>query len=280
MAGSSLSGWGDRYILGAYFAPAIVGFYSVASLLYTQLYGMFLEMAEVLFPAVSHLEGQGDFAGARRISLLAGWSITNAFGIGAAVLAIVGGDFLHLWISAEAAREASTPLRNLCVAGIVGMAAIAPFYYLLGIGRTRWDAAASTILGTTVVVVGLALIPRYGLAAVGYGLLAGLLARWGILALIWREHFSDDVSLGQFAANVWVPAVSAVCIAVVGSRLHELARHAVSWRWLAVEAVLVTFAVAAVQLGLGELVPGGAQRRRDVVSSLRPVMVRLVGRGR
>jgi O-antigen/teichoic acid export membrane protein len=280
MAGSFLSGWGDRYILGAYFAPAILGFYALASILYTQLYGMFLEMAEVLFPAVSHLEGRGDLVQARRLSLLVGWSITNAFGIGAAVLAIVGRDFIHLWISSEAASQAGTPLRNLCVAGIVGMAAIAPFYYLLGIGKTRWDAAASTVLGVTVVGVGLALIPRYGLVAVGYGLLAGLLARWGVLALIWREHFSVDVPLGRFAMYVWAPAISAVCIALVGSRIHELTPHAATWKRLVVETLLVAMGATVVQLGMNELLPGGAQRRREVVSSLKPVVVRLVGLGK
>jgi O-antigen/teichoic acid export membrane protein len=277
VGGTLLGGWADRYILGALFLPAVVGIYATAYLLYGQLYSAFLEMGEVLFPAVSHLEGQGDLPGARRLALLAGWTLTTGFGIGAAALAAVGGDFLHLWISPEAASAATLTLRLLCAGGIVGMAAIAPFYYLLGIGRTQWDAASATIVGLTIAGVDLVAVPRLGLPGAGIGLLAGVSLRWVIVALVWRSHFRPDFGLGAFAAHVFAPplvslgALAALCAA------HDLLGRAPGWGWLAAEAAAAGLLAAAVQLAGGELLPGGAQRRRDVFHSFAPLLRRAMG---
>jgi O-antigen/teichoic acid export membrane protein len=278
--GGILSGWSDRYILGAFFVPAAVGFYAVVHSLYTHLYGAFIEMGEVLFPAVSHREGQGDLAGARRLALLVGWTVSTCFGPCAVVLATVGGDFLHLWISPEAAREATATLRILCAAGIVGIAAIAPFYYLLGIGRTRWHAISATLVGLTTVGVSLVLVPSRGLPGVGYGLLAGVCVRWILMALIWRHHFSSEFRLSAFAAHVWAPPIVSVATLVVLTRAHDVLGVARGWSWLAIEIVAALAIAAIVQLAAGELVPGGSRRRRDVVSSFRPLIAGLFGGGK
>jgi O-antigen/teichoic acid export membrane protein len=277
LGGAFLSGWGDRYILGAFFAPAIVGFYAIISTLYTQLYVMFLEMGEVLFPAVSHLEGRQDLAGARRLTLLVGWTLTTGFGVGASVLATIGGDFLHLWISPEAARIATTTLRLLCIGGIIGMPAIAIFYFLLGLGKTRWDAASAITVGATVIGVDLLLVPRIGMEGLGYGLIAGVLVRWAFLVLIWRAHFAREVRFGPFAAQVFAPALVSVAILLALSALHDRLGRPPSWPWLLLEGALALVVAAGLQLGAGELLPGGRQRLRDVVSSFRPLLDRVLG---
>jgi O-antigen/teichoic acid export membrane protein len=272
--GSLLSGFGDRYVLGAFFAPAVVGFYALAHLLQAQLYGTFLEMGEVLFPAVSHLEGRGDLPAARRLSMLVGWTLTTCFGIVAAVLAVVGGDFLHLWVSPDAARAATATLRIFCVAAILGMAAIAPFFYVLGIGLTRWDAASGILVGGTVVGIGLVLIPRYGLPGVGWGLVVAALLRWTFVLAIWRRHFAVQLGLGAFAAHVLLPPLVSVAALAALTSVHDRLSMAPSWPWLVVETAIALAVVAAIQLLAGEIVPGGPQRRRDVVASIRPILTR------
>jgi O-antigen/teichoic acid export membrane protein len=275
--GGILSGWSDRYTLGAFLVPAAVGFYAVVHSLYTHLYGAFLEMGEVLFPAVSHREGQGDLAGARRLALLVGWTVSTCFGPCAVVLATVGGDFLHLWISPEAAREATVTLRILCAAGVIGIAAIAPFYFLLGIGKTRWHAVSSILVGLTTAGVSLALVPTTGLPGVGYGLLAGVCVRWVLIALIWRHHFSSEFQLSAFAAHVWAPPLVSMGSLVLLTRIHDGIGMAPRWWWLAVESAVALTIAALVQIAAGELVPGGSKRRRDVVSSFRPLIAGLLG---
>lgn len=279
--GAMLSAWSDRYVLGALSPPKVVGQYAVAQSVYGQLYGTFGELGEVLFPAVSLRQGQGDLAGARRLTMLAGWTLTIAFGACAAVVAAVGGDFLHLWISPEVAREATGTLRLLCVAGIAGVAAIAPFHYVLGAGEPRWNAVSAPLLGVTVLAVSLVLVPRMGLPGVGYGLLCGTLLRWGLVALIWRAHFSGDVPLRRFAVQVWAPALSGMAVLAVLVRVHDALGRSPSWPWLLVECAGGIAVATTAQLLAAEIFPGGAARRRDVVASFRPVVTAwLPGRGR
>jgi O-antigen/teichoic acid export membrane protein len=272
IGGGMLSGWGDRYVLGAFFAPTVVGFYSVVHLLYSQLYVVFLEMGEVLFPVVSHLEGEGDLHSARRLTLLVAWTLSTGFGVAACVLAVVGGDFVHLWISPEAARASTATLRLLCVAGILGMPAIALFYYLLGIGKTKWDAASALTVGITVVGVDLVLVPRIGMVGLGYGLIAGVLVRWVFLVGIWRVHFSSQFRFRDFGVQVYIPAVISAALLLGLARIHGWLNRPVTWPWLLCEAIgCLTIAVAG-HLAVGELLPDGRQRLRDVVVSFRPVV--------
>ncbi|WP_041450424.1 lipopolysaccharide biosynthesis protein [Anaeromyxobacter dehalogenans] len=271
--GGMLAGWADRYVLGILSSPAVVGAYAVAHAVYIQLYGTFGELGEVLFPAVSHREGQADLVSARRLTLLAGWTLTSVFGACAAVVAAVGGDFLHLWISPDVARAATGTLRVLCAAGVVGIAAVAPFQYVLGVGEPRWNAVCAPLLGLTVLTMSLVLVPRLGLPGVGYGLLAGMILRWGFVALIWRAHFSAEASLPKFAVQVWAPAAAALLVMsglVLG---HDAIGRDPTWPWLVAEGAGATVVAAAAQLAMGELLPGGPARRRDVIASFRPVLL-------
>ena len=277
-AGVLLSGWGDRYVLGVYHAPIIVGFYAVGSLLAGQLQAAFAEAGEVLFPAVSRFQGRGELAQARRLSLLAGWTLSSAFGVCAAVLAIVGGDFISLWVSPEAAQAVLPALRLLCAAGIIGMVAVAPANYLLGIGRVRWDAISSVGSGLVVVGTGLLLVPRLGLIGVGYGLCLAALLRWLLVFLVWRVDFRTEHRGTSYAAHLVAPALVALGLLAAGCAVRDSMQLAPSWPLLLVEAVLATALLGAIQLGAGELLSGGAQRRRDVVASFKPVVLRVLGR--
>jgi O-antigen/teichoic acid export membrane protein len=277
VAGGLLGGWSDRYILGAFLGPVTVGFYVVANILQTQLYALFLEAGEVLFPAVSHLEGRGELTAARRLALLVGWTLTSTYGAAAAVLAIIGGDFIHLWVSAEAAQAVTPTLRILCVSSILALTAVAPLYYTLGIGRTRWGAASGVLIGVTVVIVGLVLIPRFGLLGVGFGLLAGTFMRCFIVLLVWRVHFRHEVGVGPFAAQTWAPAAVAIATIAALSSVHDALRITPGWPAMIGEAIVFLLLAAGIQLAVAASLPGGRQRLRDVVGSFRPILASLRG---
>ncbi len=276
--GTLLGGWSDQYLLAMYFAPAIVGFYAIAQMLQTQVYVAFTDLGEVLFPAVSHRQGQGDLAGARRLALLAGWALTSGFGAAAAVLGTVGGDFLALWISREAADRATVVLRLLCAGGAIGIGAVAPLYYLLGTGRPRPYATATLLTGGAIAATSMALVPRYGLAGAGVGLVVGVLVRSAFLAVVWRSGSGGGASVREIASHLWVPSAVSVASLVALSALHDLIGEARSWPALVLETLAVAIAAGGAQLAVAEAVPGGAQRRRDVVDSFRSVAARLLGR--
>lgn len=277
MIGVMVSGWSDRYLLGVWFAPAVIGFFAAVQVLYTQLFGAFAEMGEVLFPAVSHRKGTGDLPNARRLTLLAGWVLTNGFGVCAVVLAVVGGDFLHLWISPDAARAATTTLRLLCIAGIAGMTALAPFNFMLGIGEIRWNATSAVLVGLSVLGIGLWLVPRFGLLGVGYGLLTGMVARWGFVAVIWRRQFASEYRLAQFAAHVWVPSLMSLLLLWVLTWIHDGLGYAVTWPWFCLETAAVSAIATLFQWASSEVIPGGPERRSQVVASFKAALVGIQG---
>jgi hypothetical protein len=157
------------------------------------------------------------------------------------------------------------------------MPAIAIFYFLLGLGKTRWDAASAMTVGATVVGVDLVLVPRIGMVGLGYGLIAGVVVRWCFLVLIWRAHFSREVRFGQFAVQVFAPALVSVAILLAMTGLHDHVGRAPSWPWLLMEGGISLMVATGLQLGAGQLLPGGRQRLREVVSSFRPLLANILG---
>jgi hypothetical protein len=157
------------------------------------------------------------------------------------------------------------------------MPAIAIFYFLLGIGKTRWDAASAMTVGATVVGVDLLLVPRIGMPGLGWGLIAGVLVRWGFLVLIWRAHFEQEVRFGSFSLQVFAPAAVGVATLVALTGIHDRLGWQVGWGKFLGMLLVYAGVAAAIQIGVAELLPGGSQRRRDVVSSFRPIVEKALG---
>ena len=162
----------------------------------------------------------------------------------------------------------------LCLTIPIGLSAIAPFYYLQGVGKTQWDAASSVLTGAIVGGVGLVLIPRLGLVGVGYGLLAAVLVRWVVMALVWSAHFRGDVGLGTFAVHLWAPPVVSTLTLGALVRLHDALQPPRRWPWFAVGLLVATGLSALLHAVALELMPGGPARRRDVVASVRAALRR------
>jgi O-antigen/teichoic acid export membrane protein len=280
MAGGIVAGWSDRYILGALLGPTMVGFYAVALTLEGQLYATFHDLGEVLFPAVSHREGTGDLRDARRLVLLGGWALSSAFGAFAAVLAAVGGDFLCLWISGEAARHSGFALRVLCVGGIIGIAITGPYYYMLGTARTRWAAALALVSGAATAGASLLLVGRYGVTGVAAGVVCGSAVQWLFAVRAWKTAFAEDVRFAEFAVQVFAPPLVSLALLAGVVSLHDAWGHAPSWPRLIVETALALPVIGALQLLAGEALPGGSARRRAVTSSFVPVIASFVARAR
>ncbi len=274
-AGGFLTSWSDRYVLGMNFPPALVGVYSIALSITSAAYGAFHDMGEVLFPAVSQKQGEGNLAGARRLSIQAGWALSIVAAVASAVIATVGGDFITLWITPEAAALGTPTLRLLSVAGILGMAITGPYFFCLGIGRSRLLAGSSLLTGFVVCGLGVVLAPILGLSGVALALVGGGLAQWLVVLLIQRRVYRPDIQLAEFALHIWAPAVSGVAVLALLVTAHDAFRPASTWARLVLETIAFVLLAAALQFGVNELLPGGRHRRRLVSSLLAPLGIRL-----
>ncbi len=99
-----------------------------------------------------------------------------------------------------------------------------------------------------------------------------------VVYLVWRVDFRAEHRGTSYAAHLVAPALVALGLLAAGCAVRDSLLLEPSWSLVLVEAALATVLLAAVQLGAGELLPGGPQRRRDVVASFRPVVLRVLGR--
>jgi O-antigen/teichoic acid export membrane protein len=238
-------------------------------------YGTFHDMGEVLFPAVSQKQGAGALADARRISLQAGWALSTIFGIIMAVMATVGGDFISLWVSPAAAQQGTAVLRLLCVECIMAMAFTGPLFLCLGLGKSRLLAVSSLVTGAVVLCLGLFLTPRLGLTGVAWAMIGGVLAQWVVLLQIALRVYLPEIRLAEFVLWVWVPPGAAVAVLALLVSIHDAVAGPPSWLRLAAGCAISLLLAAGLQLGFNELLPGGRQRRKLLVSLLAPLGIRL-----
>lgn len=124
------------------------------------------------------------------------------------------------------------------------------------------------------------LVPRMGLPGIGVAFLAANAVRWGFLLVLGRALFREDVSPGTFFLHVFAPPLLSLASLVSFVMMHDAIPHSAGWAGLTLEVAAVFLAAAALQLAVGEALPGGSARRRDVVGSFQPVVATFFARMR
>lgn len=263
----------EKFLLGVYLPPSAAGLYQAAQTLQQRAYGAVFRMAEVLFPMFSARAGE---APERQADLLmrSSWLLTSLAVSILVPLVPLAEPILALWIGEAVAAEGRLVLRLLAVAGAIGAATNASFFFLLGTGRTPSVALLSLGTGVATVAVAALAVPRFGLPAAGAAGIAAMLVQQGLIALvILPSVFGAALHRRSAVASLYSPVVvgTAMALAALGLGVGGV-------RGLpAVAAAYVGIAMAcgAAVLATGIALPGGAARRRDVGR-----LVRLVRSGR
>lgn len=252
----------EKVLLGVYLPPAAAGLYQAAQTLQQRAYGAVLRMAEVLFPMFS---ARSDEPPHRQADLLmrSSWLLTGLAVSILVPLVPLAEPVLALWIDPAVAVDGRLVLRLLALAGAIGAATNASFFFLLGTGRTPWVALLSLGTGLTTVAVAALAVPRFGLAAAGAAAIAAMLVQQGLIALvILPSVFGTALHRPSAVASLYSPVVAGAVVA-----LAALGAGVGGVRGLpAVVGAYVATAVAcgAAVLAVGILLPGGDVRRRDV----------------
>jgi O-antigen/teichoic acid export membrane protein/SAM-dependent methyltransferase len=260
--GGILAHQSQRWLLGILLPVATVGFYSVGYTLVSMVYSAAYKVGQVLFPAVSQMQGQARDEQAARLVVQANWILTTLSIAGFIPLVVFAYDFLYLWIGPDFAANTTGVLRILAIGVAAACLFAIPNFYLLGTGRSRWLAAMSFAQGIITLVVSALLIPRLGLAGAGWGLTSGTVVHVTVLILMWKRIF-----------RVWIPARVYLSATfgqyVVGAILAvslTLLRSAIAWspNWVLLGgAWLVCAAFAGITMVIiDSALPGGAERRR------------------
>ncbi len=257
----------DKILLTRYWGTEAVGIYSVPVAAFQQVSAVVGRLADVLFPAISNLQGRNREQELVDLMLRGSWLIAVIMVSAQATIFIYAGDILQLYMHGRLPAVATSILR-LCAAGaIVTAASPGLVQFLLGTGRTGWMAVMSLSSGLITLVADIFLIPGLGVSGAAWGgTLAVILSRPVIYLCLWVRVFRNNIPFWKLFSFLLGPSCPGMILALGLQILHDHI-HPNPGRiglgfWSAVTFALIAFLIVVFDV----LLPGHVQRRRDLYS--------------
>lgn len=261
--GTIASSQAERFLLGVFLTPAAVGYFNISQTLEQRVYSAVYALSQVLFPHFATLEGAPP---ERKADLLlrASWLLTGLAVCALTPLVALAHPLLTVWISAEAADAAAPAMQALALAGILGCASNASFFFLLGVGETRALAALAGVTGIVTVAAAAVVLGRYGLPAAGVAAVAAMVAQQAMLALVVLPRvLGEALRFARLALTLYVPVLAGLgvagAVALAAVPIHGWVGVILGY---GVIGGLCAFAIGV----LAVLLPGRAERLRDLAT--------------
>jgi len=250
------------WLLGILLPVSTVGFYSVGIQVVGVVYLAAYKTGEVLFPAVSQMQGQLRDEVAARLVVQANWVIT-AFAISCFVpLIVFAHDFLMVWIGRDFASNAARLLRILAFGAAASCLFAVPSFYLLGVGKSRWLAVMSFVQGIITFAVAAFLIPRIGLAGAGWGVTLSTIVHITVLVLMWKRIFRIWIPARVYLSATFGQYGVGAAFAFGLMLLRDNFTWSPGWISLGVAGFLCALVSAAIIACVDSILPGGTERRQ------------------
>lgn len=255
----------DKFLLAIYTSTIQVGLFNIPSLIFQMGYAIISKLGEVLFPAISDLQGRGLDERLAHIMLRSSWLLSVLMGTLMGSLFVFAYDVLRLYVGVDIAESSSQILKILALTAILSSPSIGISQYLLGTGQTSWTAFMTIASGIITLCGGLFFIPRFGLLGAAWGnLLAVVLSRPLSHFLMWRSSLRHIVRWQVFFTYLYGPALTGV----LAAGILELLRNQIDWQpnWLelVVGVVGCSALLGTMIVTLDFLLLEGSLRRSDL----------------
>jgi len=252
----------QRWLLGILLPIATVGFYNVSFQLVVAMYSLTYKVGQVLFPAVSHMQGQAREEQAARLTIQANWVLSTLAVAGFVPLFVFADDVLLLWVGPDFASHSAELLRIMVIATMASSLFTLHHFFLLGTARTNWLAAMAFVQGLISLAASALLIPWIGLSGAGWGMASGTVTHVAVLILLWKRIFKRWFSAPVYFCATFSQALAGGLIAIG----LFLVRRSITWfpHWILLGLVgLVCAIISGVLIvAVDAILPGGAERRR------------------
>lgn len=259
--GGILGHQSERWLLGVLLPVATVGFYNVGIQVVVIIYLAAYKIGEVLFPAVSQMQGQLRDEEAARLVVQANWMIT-AFAISCFVpLIVFAHDLLFVWVGPDFAMNTAGLVRILAFGSATSCLFAIPSFYLLGIGKSKWLALMSFAQGIITLAVAALLIPRLGLAGAGWGTTSSTIVHVTVLILMWKRIFRIWIPARVYFSATFGQYGVGAAIAIGLMLLRDSFIWSPSWIMLGVGGVVCALISATAIALIDRVLPGGMERR-------------------
>ncbi len=279
--GGMLGAQTDKYVLGILMSTASVGLYDVAMTAQKQAYSLGNKFGEVLFPAFSRVSAENDRRNEASMLMRSTWLLSLLSTIIMVPVIVLAKDFLSLWVGREVAASSGPVLRVLGVAGMLGSASNATFFYLQGVGKTKWNALIVFATGVTVLTSSLLLVPRLGLAGAGWGNIAAMFVQAVLVAYTWSRMFRGILTSRVYLTALYEPVIVGLLSALLGLWIRGHLAYPVTWLTLLLAAAICVSVTVSLVVAANRVMPGGNVRHHDLFSILstlafqRPTLMRL-----
>ena len=259
----------DRWMIAALVSTRAVGYYGAIQVVTNGLWGILTGLASVLIPTFSYLQGRREQGRSTSAFLTASWFLSLIGALLTVPLVWYGRPFLQLWIGAAAAQEAHVALMLSLVAQTLLNASAAQTCFLIGTGRTAWNARialANVVL--TAAINGVAL-RFWGMDAMGASRIGVALCAAFNLFLMRSHALSSPPRRAYFGAVFGPSAIGLFCAGIGIAASSEGLWSAIdSWRSLAMAATLTSLGLAALNLIMALLMGDYAGRLRHLRQTL------------
>lgn len=268
--GAMLGDQTDKYLLGIYLSTTAVGLYNIPQLIFKTAYGAAETLGQVLFPAVSDLQGRGRDEEVRRVVLNATWLLCALMVALMGTVFVFAGDILRLYIGTAYTPESARVLELFAFAAMLSAPALGMTQYLLGMGKTNWLALITLASGTVVLAGGLILIPALGLQGAAWSnLVAIALTRPLIYTVIWQRYWRPAVGFLKFETYLYGPSLAGWLVAPLLGLARTALAQPLDWAGLLAGGLAVFGLLLAGILALDLVLPWGRERRQNVLSLAR-----------
>jgi len=236
--GSLLANQAEKFLLGLFLNPASLGLFNLALSFEQKAYLVVFKLSEVLFPMFSALSSEKPVEKADRLMRVS-WLLTTLAVSVLIPLVPLAKPLLSLWINVAVAREAAPILQLLVVAGTLGSATNAVYFFLLGNGRTGAIALLAFLSGFTTVVAAAILLPVFGLRAAAIPDIAAMLVQQIVLGCyLLRQTFGQVLPIWRILTSLYLPIMVGLTLCM-GVAWIGVVQGVDTWVWLVVGYILL-----------------------------------------
>ena len=259
----------DRWMVGALVSTRAVGYYGAVQVVTNGVWGILTGLASVLIPTFSYLQGRRDDKRVTAAFLTSSWSLGLIGTVLCVPLIWYSRPFLTLWIGPAGAQEAHAALVLSLLAQTLLGAAAAQACFLVGTGRTAWNAriALGNIILTT--AINAVALPMWGSNAMGASRIGIALYAAFNLALMRSRALASPEPSAYFGSLFGPPAIGLLC-GGIGLALANLPVWVEinSWPRLAAAAMATSLGIACLNLILGSVNGGRTARLQHLRQAL------------
>jgi len=258
--GGIFANQGERFLLGVYLSPALLGIYISVIRLEQAAYLITYKLSEVLFPFFSKQSGnEGD--GDSIACLRAAW-LTTLLGVSILIPMIpLGKALLVIWLGADVANQSGSLLVFLVIGGVVGCATNSTYFFMLGHGKTRFTAGLSLATGVTTVVFALIFLPYFGFMAAAWAGLVAMVIQAAMLSAAIKGYFTGKVNYVKILIWVYSPVIIGFTFAAI-INLFDI--QPTSLIFIIIYYLSFGVLVGAVNISISCLLPDGHIRWCDI----------------